>query len=63
MKGSTAEFLIMKPIVSCKYFLAVPDRNPIARVIEKSAYFCVWFLRESKAAFFFLSMEQLLFFH
>lgn len=41
MKESTAEFLIMKPIVSCEYFLAVLDRNPIARVVEKSAYFCV----------------------
>ena len=37
MKWSAAEFLIRKPIVSCEYFLAVPDRNPVAGVIEKSA--------------------------
>lgn len=41
MKGSTAEFRVMKPIVTCEYFLAVPDRNPIAGVIKKSAYFYV----------------------
>lgn len=42
MKESTAEFLIMMPIISCKYGLSIPDRNPIARVIKKSAYSCVW---------------------
>lgn len=41
IKGSTEEFITMKPIVSCAYFLAIPDRNPIAGVIEQSAYFWV----------------------
>lgn len=50
-KGSTAEFLIMTPIISCKYGLSIPDRNPIARVIEKSAYSCVWFSSENQSLF------------
>lgn len=48
----------MMLIISCKYSLSIPDRNPIARVIEKSAYSCVWFLWESKPlclGFFFTS--------
>lgn len=49
MKGSTAEFLIVAPIISCKYGLSIPDRNPKARVIEKSAYSCVWFSLRIKA--------------
>lgn len=52
MKGSTAEFLITMPIISCKYSLSIPDRNPIARVTAKSAYSCVWFLWESKPVCF-----------
>lgn len=51
MKGSTAEFLITTPTVSCKYSLSIPDRNPIARVIEKSAYSCVWFSSENQSLF------------
>lgn len=51
IKGSTAEFLILTPIISCKYGLSSPDRNPIARVIEKSAYSCVWFSCENQSVF------------
>lgn len=49
MRESTDEFLIMMPIISCKYGLSIPDRNPIARVIEKSAYSHVWFSLRIKA--------------
>lgn len=49
MRDNTAEFLIMTPIISCKYGLSIPDRNPIARVIEKSAYSHVWLSLRIKA--------------